>query len=121
MAFLQQTLRGSVVQCLALEARCRIGRGADCDIVLEDPLVSALHAVIEMDHGQLWIRDQASTNGVLVNGQRVDAAALQWNDRVLIGSSEFQLLETVSEALAATLTLKKSWIPGVYYTRGKSS
>ncbi|GAB3109058.1 FHA domain-containing protein [Aestuariicella hydrocarbonica] len=121
MAFLQQTLQGSIVQCLTLENSLMIGRAVECDLVLDDPLVSARHAIFEIDGSKVRLRDLYSTNGVRVNGEPVTDIELQWHDRVLIGASEFQLLETLSEDLANTLILKKSWIPGVYFASEKSA
>lgn len=46
----------------------RIGRNPDNDIVLDNPSVSRLHAVIEKCQGGYQIRDNHSLNGVLVNG-----------------------------------------------------
>ena len=54
-----------------------LGRGSDCDIVLDDAAVSRHHARISRDSFGRWIiEDLGSQNGVLVNGQRVRAQAL---------------------------------------------
>ena len=54
-----------------------LGRGSDCDIVLDDAAVSRHHARISRDSFGRWIiEDLGSQNGVLVDGQRVRAQAL---------------------------------------------
>jgi pSer/pThr/pTyr-binding forkhead associated (FHA) protein len=50
----------------------RAGRdAAQCGIVLSEARVSAVHATLKLDGGQLWVRDENSNNGTLVNGNRV--------------------------------------------------
>ena len=49
----------------------RIGRNALNDLVLEHNFVSQFHAVLEIQDGQLALRDLGSTNGTLLKGGRV--------------------------------------------------
>ncbi len=68
---------------------CRIGRGSDCAIVLNDPLCSRVHAVLAQE-GEGWrIRDADSRNGTYVNGQKIDEATLDDGHRFRVGSTEF--------------------------------
>lgn len=67
----------------------QLGRGPDNDIVLSDSSVSKKHAQVEYSNDQYLIKDLNSSNGVLVNGQRVDDAILQNGDRVKLGRLEF--------------------------------
>ncbi|MHC4120400.1 MAG: ATP-binding protein [Planctomycetota bacterium] len=54
-----------------------LGRGSDCEIILDDAAVSRHHARISRDSFGRWIiEDLGSQNGVLVDGQRVRAQAL---------------------------------------------
>lgn len=57
---------------------CVVGRAADqVDIPLQHESVSRLHARIAFDTtGTPWLRDLASTHGVLVNKKRLPAAAI---------------------------------------------
>lgn len=69
-----------------------IGRGNANDLVLNDPSVSRLHAVVKQCDGAVMLADRGSTNGVLVNGQRISGEhALRANDRVRIGIYELRL------------------------------
>jgi pSer/pThr/pTyr-binding forkhead associated (FHA) protein len=50
----------------------RAGRDASqCGIVLSEARVSSVHATLKLEGGQLWVRDENSNNGTLVNGNRV--------------------------------------------------
>jgi pSer/pThr/pTyr-binding forkhead associated (FHA) protein len=65
-----------------------VGRSRDCDITLEDPNVSRRHAEIRRENADWWIVDLGSTNGVELNGKRVDRAKLSHDDHVVLGRSE---------------------------------
>jgi FhaA, N-terminal domain/FHA domain len=67
-----------------------LGRSRDCDITLEDPNVSRHHAEVRPSGGSWTVRDLGSTNGVKVNGRRIDAArpqSLKPGDVVELGTS----------------------------------
>ncbi len=51
--------------------RCVIGRAAICDLVINQRLVSRLHAVIERHGPRYLLRDTDSANGTYVNGHRL--------------------------------------------------
>ncbi len=65
-----------------------VGRSSSCDITVEDPNVSRRHAEIRREDGAYWIVDLGSTNGVTVNGERVERARLAPEDTVLLGTIE---------------------------------
>ncbi len=48
-----------------------IGRHESCDIVLPSASVSRQHARIFVDNGRCFVEDMGSSNGVVVDGQRV--------------------------------------------------
>jgi Protein of unknown function (DUF3662)/FHA domain len=68
-----------------------IGRGSDADLRINDPGISRRHAQIRVaptGRGlQIDIVDLGSTNGIMVNGQRVQQAVLQEGSRIEIGST----------------------------------
>jgi hypothetical protein len=67
-----------------------IGRSRDCDVTVEDPNVSRHHAEVRPSGGSWIVRDLGSTNGVKVNGRRLDPArpqSLKAGDVVEIGTS----------------------------------
>jgi len=67
-----------------------IGRSRDCDVVLADANVSRRHAEVRPAAAGTWtISDLGSTNGVLVNGRRIEGAEqLQTGDRIALGTAE---------------------------------
>lgn len=67
-----------------------VGRSRECDIVLADANVSRRHAeVLPAAAGTWTIADLGSTNGVVVNGHRIQGAAqLQPGDRIALGTAE---------------------------------
>jgi hypothetical protein len=67
-----------------------VGRSRECDIVLADANVSRRHAeVLPAAAGAWTITDLGSTNGVVLNGRRIQGAApLQPGDRVALGTAE---------------------------------
>jgi pSer/pThr/pTyr-binding forkhead associated (FHA) protein len=77
-----------------------IGRLPECDVLLQDNLVSRMHARISVQHESVVVEDLHSTNGVYVNGQRVGhSVVLREGDRILIGTTEFSLFETRESSL----------------------
>lgn len=66
----------AITRWIAVGGRLRIGRAADCDLVLEHPSVSRVHAELSHD-GQRWqLRDLGSKNGSHIDGIAIDDAAL---------------------------------------------
>jgi hypothetical protein len=66
-----------------------IGRSRDCEMVLEDPGISRRHAELRPAGDGFAIVDLGSTNGVLVNGERLQGARpLNGGDVIELGSTE---------------------------------
>lgn len=65
----------------------RIGRGTDADLRIDDPGVSRHHAEIRMQGGDVTIVDAGSTNGVVVNGRRVQQARLDDGASIVLGNT----------------------------------
>jgi hypothetical protein len=67
-----------------------IGRSLDCNLTIEDPLVSRQHARIAIDEEGGVVEDMGSRNGVRVNGIAVHGPTrLRDGDRVRIGTQDF--------------------------------
>lgn len=63
-----------------------IGRAKSSSIMLDDPTVSRLHAVLRSSPDGRWqIIDRSNANGVKINGKPVKEAVLRANDQVTIG------------------------------------
>jgi pSer/pThr/pTyr-binding forkhead associated (FHA) protein len=67
-----------------------IGRSPSNDIVLKESKISRQHASINFHNGNYVLVDLKSSNGVYVNGKKVEEAALKDGDEVSVGSFKFQ-------------------------------
>jgi hypothetical protein len=72
-----------------------VGRGTDADLRVNDPGVSRRHVEIRVTEDaegpRVSVHDLGSTNGVLVNGKRVENAALGDGSVVRIGNTTMTL------------------------------
>jgi pSer/pThr/pTyr-binding forkhead associated (FHA) protein len=69
-----------------------IGRGADCQLILEDDYVSTRHARVVSTPDGIYLEDLGSTNGSYVNGQRITApTTITMADTVRIGKTILKL------------------------------
>lgn len=66
-----------------------IGRGDDCDFIVDEPTVSRHHAVLRRTPEGWRLSDVGSTNGTRLNGWRVDEAALHPGDELMLGLGRF--------------------------------
>jgi pSer/pThr/pTyr-binding forkhead associated (FHA) protein len=65
-----------------------IGRLKENDVVIDNLSVSRLHARVLLEGDRVFLEDQGSGNGCLVNGRRVDRAPIAPGDEILIGKHE---------------------------------
>ena len=66
-----------------------LGRSEECEVTIEDPLVSRRHAQIAVDGDEVTLIDLGSRNGVRLNGRAVEGSApLTDGDRVRIGTQD---------------------------------
>jgi hypothetical protein len=69
-----------------------IGRGADCQLILDDDYVSTRHARVVSTPNGIYVEDLGSTNGTYVNGQRITApTTITLADTVRIGKTILKL------------------------------
>jgi pSer/pThr/pTyr-binding forkhead associated (FHA) protein/tetratricopeptide (TPR) repeat protein len=71
-----------------------IGRGKDCDIVLNDKKASRKNSIIRRVGLSFIIKDLTSANGTFVNGARVQEKELSGDDLIKIGNVEFTFKAT---------------------------
>lgn len=74
-----------------------IGRGVDSDIVVEDSGVSRHHLSLEITPDGVIARDMGSTNGLYVEGHKVEAATLQDGNTLTIGRTQIMFWEGTQE------------------------
>lgn len=79
------------------EGSTRVGRGAECELVLDSHQVSRVHAIIEAMDGAFRLIDEGSRNGTYVNGRRVrQAQELREGDVIRFGDREFRFAGVLS-------------------------
>ncbi|MBN1909297.1 MAG: EAL domain-containing protein [Pirellulales bacterium] len=66
-----------------------IGRNESCSLPIDSAKVSREHAAIQSEGGRYWVEDLGSTNGTLLNGQRIDRAVLGDGDVLMIANVQF--------------------------------
>jgi FHA domain/FhaA, N-terminal domain len=67
-----------------------LGRSKECECVINDPNISRKHAQLRRNNTGDWqVVDLGSTNGIKVNGRRVDSARLAPGDEVTLGTTSF--------------------------------
>ncbi len=68
-----------------------IGRGEQAQIRLPDVGISRVHVRVDYDGNQVSVTDLGSTNGTLVNGQRISTVVLQPGDMIQLGTTSLTL------------------------------
>lgn len=72
-----------------------VGRNIDSDIVLSERFVSGNHAKFYVKNNTLFVEDLNSTNGTIVNGERIQGSVkLVQDNEIKIGSAIFKVLRT---------------------------
>src|SRR4051795_3893748 len=73
-----------------------VGRRESCDVPLPFPNISGLHCELNFRDGYWSIKDLNSTNGVKVNGVRVQARPLKPGDEIGIAKRRFTIQYTLT-------------------------
>jgi len=68
-----------------------VGRHPQCDARLDSLRVSRHHCCMTQDHGEVIVRDLGSTNGIRINGQRVELGRLRPGDELSIAHIRYRL------------------------------
>ena len=78
-------------EALVTVAETTIGTAEDNMIVISDPTVSRHHAVLYFDGERFGIRDLRSTNGIVMNGFKVEDLTLRNGDSVSLGNTTIKI------------------------------
>ena len=76
---------------IPIRGRLTIGRGPECDLILDEPEMSRKHALIENSGDGIYLRDLGSSNGTFVNGVQVRDAVLHPDDQIAFDRNRFLL------------------------------
>jgi predicted component of type VI protein secretion system len=68
-----------------------VGRHPQCDARLDSLRISRHHCCMTTDQGEVVVRDLGSTNGIRINGQRVEMGRLRPGDELSIAHIRFRL------------------------------
>lgn len=68
-----------------------VGRRSHCDIQLQFPNVSSHHCELEFINGFWRVQDLGSSNGIKVNGERLDSKWLMPGDVLAIGKHRYEV------------------------------
>ncbi len=80
---------------LRLRPVTALGRAEDNTLVLDDPFVSAHHALVLWREERWWLEDLESHNGTFLNGERLTAARpLTSGDRIRLGETRLRFWES---------------------------
>lgn len=82
------------------EEEVLLGRGEECDLILDDPTVSRAHCRVIAHEARLIVTDLQSRWGTHVNGQQVEAYELKNGDRLQIGETTL-VVECVQQSGAS--------------------
>ena len=124
MAMIVQLHEGVAIKKFKLDKPAlSLGRDPESDIFIDNTVVSSKHAIITVDRqpesggGPLYyIEDLNSTNSTYVNGEKITRHPLAHDDVIRIGWNHFKFIDEAQADPNQTAKIKKSWIPGVYYT-----
>jgi hypothetical protein len=86
----------------------QIGRDENCELQLDDPLVSRRHAEVRFEHGRWWIVDLRSRNGTRLDGQLVERAPLPSTCSVKLHEAAPELVLEVRGPSLGALTVTSS-------------
>lgn len=68
-----------------------LGRHQECDVQLHSSKVSRRHCCLAQVQDYLVVRDLGSTNGIRINGQKVQEGQLNEGDILTVGNCQFRL------------------------------
>ena len=77
-----------------------IGRDTNCDLSILDEALSAHHARLTHHHGQWWLEDLNSTNGTLLNQEKLSVPAVViTGDQFKCGNTLFDIRVEIDDKL----------------------
>ncbi len=119
MAKIILTHDGTVIkEYLLNKERMTIGRKPHNDIQLDDNTVSGEHAAF-LALQNIYVEDLGSTNGTLLNGERVKKRMLNHNDIIKIGRHEFRFVDSVVQDFESTIVIPSAKAPKPVFSQEK--
>ena len=89
-----------------------IGRAADCDLKLENPMVSRHHCALTIQEDHIYIRDLQSVNGTGVNNQAlVGERPLRDGDRLWVAATQIEVRIQNDRTAGVDKVFRRLWQP----------
>jgi signal transduction histidine kinase len=85
-----------------------IGRGSDCDVVVDDAGLSRRHACFVVRQGGVTLRDNRAKNGTFVEGVRIKEHELRPGDEIQLGANVTLLFSQVGKGSVQAGSDRKS-------------
>ena len=108
---------------LIVEKLYSIGSAPDNNLVLIEPNIDPVHARLVNAEGKITLKDNTSSSGCFVNGQRVTQKELHPGDVIRLGSAQFEVLPLThadtrrqSNRGSWQLIADGSWLTGQTFT-----
>ena len=122
MASIIQTVEGVVANKFDIESGLKFGRSSDNQVHIDDLEVSTKHAQIICDADNegnpiYFLEDLHSTNGTFINEEKIQKQQLHHKDNIRIGWNIFTFIDKEEVDYEKTREVKKSWIPGIFYSK----
>lgn len=90
--FYLKSLRSEIPPIIFHRDVLTIGRSETCDVKIDNPYLSQVHASIFYNNEEFYISDLNSTNGTYVNDERVKVINLKIGDVIRFGAIKYQLM-----------------------------
>jgi pSer/pThr/pTyr-binding forkhead associated (FHA) protein len=77
------------VSCVVDKPAIIVGRHKECDLALNDPLLSRKHCAVTADaNGDFFLEDLNSTNSTFLNAKKLmEKTRLHYGDRIILGNT----------------------------------
>jgi pSer/pThr/pTyr-binding forkhead associated (FHA) protein len=104
----------------AMEKFYSIGSSTENNLVVNDPKIDAIHAKLFVEDNKYILKDNSSSSGCYINGQRITQKEILPGDTIRIGNTEIIVLDpghhqnqdSVLQAAPWRLVSESSWLPG---------
>lgn len=99
-----------------IAAGLQIGRSRG-DFIVNDPKISSLHAQVEQDaKGELILVDAGSSNGIVINQQKVRSIKIMRGVAFRLGKTSFKIVEgDANDSAAISVKRHDSWQAPIRY------
>ena len=88
-----------------------VGRHPQCDARLDSLRVSRHHCCMTRDKEEILVRDLGSTNGIRINGQRIEVGRLKPGDELMIAHYRYRLEDSNGQEMTLVASNGRAYDP----------